>query len=599
MFQKPLNTGKVQDLARSATKWFYCVNYSYNDWGELGSNDFCRNNQRPFTADPDENTSGNFNPGQRCKVERKHLLERPKTAAPVLCYQGQGRHVRLQKMGYMQNTNDKEMANATETQLNAVKINNTEKERMPLDINSKIFKLAHGLAKTPNFRRSYDEDTISEESTSASESDEETSSLDRSYRLKQRNSGLSSMDMYREARETSQGSKEATALFRLAIERQRRLSIAPNEYSAWALKTGNIGSDKTGNSDHGKDRTEKSLPKLWKSSSSTKQYSNGAVSNVKPPAQLGRFRPISKQNSREGKRQPSNEKLSNSNGNKHEKITCSMIANSKLNENNKTFIGKEVSPKPEPYKGRNSNISLPHPTNASSARTAGNTLKSDKSKKDAFHDKRQTTEHDNSSVRSKIENEKTTTILGNKDRKIDPNELEKEDNEKVDTSKSRKAGVFMAPKIDPKVFPLAHSSTQALCQNVSVSTLNELKRIEEEAEILSSEDEDEIVEETTPDKKDDIKEKNEEEKDLKKELEMIHRRLQVSSTGRKKFALKSYVKPHLRYKTDRMYLLRRRNLLHRQIALAAQDSAYRQTSIPWPNQRLGLQVIHKLFSFLG
>ena len=164
------------------------------------------------------------------------------------------------------------------------------------------------------------------------------------------------------------------------------------------------------------------------------------------------------------------------------------------------------------------------------------------------------------------------------------------------TTKSGNIGTSIEPITDSSEKQL---STQDICQNVTDLTLKELKRINEDPNLFSSDDDDDDTDEaddTEINEKDKAKEAAEaaelaeKEMKMKKELEAIHRRLQVSSFESKKFKLKIYVKPQLRYKTERMYLLRRKNLLHRQIALASQDMAGVDAMIPGSENRFTLQV---------
>ena len=161
------------------------------------------------------------------------------------------------------------------------------------------------------------------------------------------------------------------------------------------------------------------------------------------------------------------------------------------------------------------------------------------------------------------------------------------------TTKSGNIGTSIEPTTDSSEKQL---STQDICQNVTDLTLKELKRINEDPNLFSSDDDDDDTDEaddTEINEKDKAKEAAElaeKEMKMKKELEAIHRRLQVSSFESKKFKLKIYVKPQLRYKTERMYLLRRKNLLHRQIALASQDMAGVDAMIPGSENRFTLQV---------
>ena len=513
----------------------------------MDSSDFWRKYKIPFTVDP---VQGHHRP-------KKVSIKRPKTAASTLYPQDPSRHMpsKAELAGNKQNTSAKEITKTKQIRVNVI-VNkyDTKKEGAPLDIHSKVFKLAHGLIKTPS--RSFQGD-VSEKSTSCSESDEETSTLGNSHRLNKRNSGyLSSMDMYNEARKTSRGSEETTALFRLAIERQRRLSVAPNDYSVWGSKVGSSAGDGDrfiSRPKSGKDFKAK-LPEVGKSNNSRNVQINhdhntnekhSIIRSVQRCADLAQL---------------NNDYSSGFTGNKKKKITI--------------------------VKGAVLDVSLVQSTEGN---TPGSLILAGKkfdNRKIITNEERKPGQLDNDVGGPKPENEKTFTTLDKEVGKASQTEMTNNDDVQQETEeKSRKVG---APKIDPKNVPLANSSTEALCQNVS--TLNELKKIRKEASISSSSDEEESDEETERSKEDDTKGNNDEDKNMKEELEMIHRRLLVSSYDTKKFTLKSYVKPHLRYKTERMYLLRRRNLLHRQIALAAQDSPGCKTVLPWRDQRFGLQV---------
>ena len=586
--RSPSESANIQDLARNATKWCYCKSYAYNDWDELHRSDVWRRMKRPCTVGPDENIAQNIKLENKRDIQRKILTDRPKTVGSRL-------YLRGLEESYKNRKTDREQQLIPLQQKQAGKSNGKEKEKISIDVNSKVFKLAHGLVKTPNIRRFHgnDDNSTSEESVSDDDyndnnGDDELSNS-RRYKLNSKNFGggyLSPERMNLEARRASRGNEDMAGLFRLAIERQRRLSyVTSDEYAEWALKMGLTHDNNNDHLDNEVDEGEINKDKdcdqrnqlkndretsemstsgtEWdqggrKQGSKSKVEKLSAVQNVDFTNHVARMH--SKTN--EEKRLPNQ-----SNGDKLEKIN----------------LTERTTRIREPRKG----VELKN----SSRNKFDAKMQNDLNRKEKRENPRENklVTHD-------------TQRLGDERQSQDSTSQDEQSEQTTDeissgTTKSGNIGTSIEPTTDSSEKQL---STQDICQNVTELTLKELKRINEDPNLFSSDDDDDDTDEaddTEINEKDKAKEAAEaaelaeKEMKMKKELEAIHRRLQVSSFESKKFKLKIYVKPQLRYKTERMYLLRRKNLLHRQIALASQDMAGVDAMIPGSENRFTLQVL--------
>ena len=572
----PSDSGNIQDLARNATKWCYCKSYAYNEWDELHRSDFWRRTKRPCTVGPDENIARNLMMKNRKDIHRKLLTDRPKTVGSRLYLRG------LEQSYKNRKSTSEQLIPIQQKQAGR----NNGKEQISVDVNSKIFKLAHGLVKTPNIRRFYgnDDSNTSEESTLEDDDDNNNTddelSNSRQYKPNSQNSGgfLAPEGMNLEARRASRGNEDMAGIFRLAIERQRRLSVVTSdEYAEWALKMG-ITNNNGEYSDVEEDETEitgdkdydprsdlingRKIPEM--STSDTKRNYDGEKQDNKSKIQnLPAVQNVNFSNNTVGTQSKPSEKkrlLNQLSGEATEKINLTERT-ARIRESKK---GRELK----------------------SSRNALNTIVTD--------------ELNRKKEREKVQNNKLVT----NDTKHETDERQSQDsdnldeqseqtNDETETTNSRK--ILTEPTAD---LSEKHLSTQDICQNVSDSTLKELMKIREEPNLFSSDDDDDTDEsdDKETNEKDNAKEAAksaevaEKEMKMKKELELVQRRLQVSSFESKKFKLKIYVKPQLRYKTERMYLLRRKNLLHRQIALASQDMAGADAILPGSEGRFTLQV---------
>ena len=492
-------------------------------------------------------------------IQRKLLTDRPKTVGSRLYLRGLEENYKNHK------TTSEQLIPIQQKQAGR----NNGKEKISIDINSKVFKLAHGLVKTPNIRRFHgnDDSNTSEESATednddnSTNTDEELSNSQR-YKPNVQNSGgfLAPEGMNLEARRASRGNEDMAGIFRLAIERQRRLSVVTgDEYAEWALQMG-ITNYNGEYSDGEADENEITEDKGYETTSDL-------INDGKIPE-----RSTSDTNwNYDGGKQDSKLKVQN--------LPTSGI-HSKLNE--KKRLSNETTEKislterttriREPKKGRELK---------KSPRNALNTKVKDELNKKKEREK----VRENKSVISDTKHES-----GESQSQESANIHEQSDqtNDEIPTeTNQRKIGTGLTTGLSEKQL-----STQDICQNVTDSNLKELRKINEEPNLFSSDDDDDTdeSEEKETDDKDNVKEAAEKEMKMKKELELVQRRLQVSSFESKKFKLKIYVKPQLRYKTERMYLLRRKNLLHRQIALASQDMAGADAILPGSEGRFTLQV---------
>ena len=576
----PSYNKNIQDSARKGTKWCFYRNKSCVFLDKLDTSD-CRTKKRQVIANQVQGSlytkSGPGNYGQR-KLATGML----KTASPLLCSSSQERTVR-----YQQSNNNGTFEKRTRTNQQKlsrmIESKSNKKEKVPLDIKSKVFQLAHGLIKTPNLRRSYDRDiTISEELKFPNDSDEE------SGHPNSQNNILSALDMYQEARKASKGSEEATALFRLAIERQRRLSITPNKYSLWALKAGIrttsntediIINDKINYGDSTGGVKTRGLPDIAIVKSSRKpdiQIENpsdeqSSTSTI-PIMSLGQ-----------------NERDSRDLTNSIDFQNIKMI-NDDYHSGLQGTLRKKNELRTHTYSGETKNISQVQ-----------------KTVNESQHDRGHENEDRDPDILSnciiirfdqikQTANGNLSTLL--KDEESELSTCNRENNIQRKTSR---LDFITQPNITPKVLPLDPTSEEAVCQNLPVSTVDEHKEAEEVTDILNSEDTDEITEDL-PDKLDASKRKVENvghKKDLKHELEKISGKLQVSSSDTKKISSKTYVKPHLRHKTEKMYLLKRKNLLYRDIALALRQRPDSETLLLGRDQRLNLQVSYNCVTCSG
>ena len=465
-----------------------------------------------------------------------------------------------------------------------------EKEKITIDTNSKIFKLAHGLVKTPNIRRFHgnDENSTSEESTSEDD-DNDNNTDDELSSSRRRKSGsksfaggfLSPERMNVEARRASRGNQDMAGLFRLAIERQRRLSyVTSDEYAEWALKMG-ITHDNKEYSDDGADETEITEDK---DSDKRKQLINDSETSEMGTSGTEWYRGRGKQvNKSKMEELPaaqnvniSSHKVGMHSKTNEKKLLPNQINNEKLE---KKSLTERTTRTLEPRKG----IELKN----SSKNKIDTKIKNKLNRKEIPE---KTRENKSATSDRKRESDERQSQDGNSQ---DEQSEQTTDEIPTETKETGDIESIEGATTDK------HLSTQDICQNVSESTLKELQKINEDRNLFSSDDDDEDTDESDDkqiDEKDKAKEAAEaaelaeKEMKMKKELELIHRRLQVSSFESKKFKLKIYVKPQLRYKTERMYLLRRKNLLHRQIALASQDMAGADAMIPGSENRFTLQV---------
>ena len=503
-------------------------------------------------------------------IQRKLLTDRPKTVASRLYLRG------LEDSYKNRKTDSEQLIPIQQKQAGR----NNGKEKISVDINSKIFKLAHGLVKTPNIRRFHgnDDSNTSEESTSEddndinSNTDNELSNF-RRYNPNSHNSGgfLAPEGMNLEARRASRGNEDMAGIFRLAIERQRRLSVVTSdEYAEWALKMG-ITNYNGGYSDDEVDETEITEDKDYDPTNDIK------ISEMSTSDTNWNYGGGNKDSKSKVQNLPAvqNVNFSNNTSGIHSKLSeKKRLPNQSCNETTeKINLIDRTTRIREPKKGRELKKS---PRN-----TLNTKVKDELNRKKERENLRENKSVINDAKHESVESQSKDSL-----------EQSEQTNDEIPTDTTNST---TGPTTD---LSENHLSTQDICQNVTDLTLKELKKINEEPNLFSSDDDDDTDE--SDDKETDEKDKAKEaaktaevaekEMKMKKELELVQRRLQVSSFESKKFKLKIYVKPQLRYKTERMYLLRRKNLLHRQIALASQDMAGADAILPGSEGRFTLQV---------
>ena len=581
--RSPSDSGNIQDLARNATKWCYCKSYAYNEWDELHRGDVWRKMKRPCTVGPDENIAQNIKMENKKEIQRKILTDRPKTVGSRLYLRG------LEESYKNRKTASEQLIPLKQKQVG--KNSGKEKEKITIDTNSKIFKLAHGLVKTPNIRRFHgnDDNSTSEESTSDDDDDDNNTDDELSNSRRRKSSSksfkggfLSPERINVEARRASRGNNDMAGLLRLAIERQRRLScVTSDEYAEWALKMG-ITHETKEHSDNEADETEITEDK---DCDQRKQ-----LVNERETSEMGAS---GTEWDHGGGKQESKSKVQNVNISSHKAGMYSKTNEKKLLPNQlncekieKKNLTERATRTREPKKGielKNSSKNKIDTKMKNELNRKENPEKTRENKSATSDTKRKSDERQSQDGTSQDEQSEQTT-----------------DETPTETKETGEIESIEGTTIEK------HLSTQDICQNVSESTLKELQKISEDPNLFSSDDDDEDTDESDDpqiDEKHKAKEAAEaaelveKEMKMKKELELIHRRLQVSSFESKKFKLKIYVKPQLRYKTERMYLLRRKNLLHRQIALASQDVAGADAMIPGSENRFTLQVCQSVSLF--
>ena len=542
--------------------------------------------KRPCTVGPDENIAQNIKLENKRDIQRKILTERPKTVGSRL-------YLRGLEESYKNRKTDREQQLIPLQQKQPGKSNGKEKEKISIDVNSKVFKLAHGLVKTPNIRRFHGNDDNSTSGESSSDDDyndnngDDELSNSRRYKFNSKNFGggyLSPERMNLEARRASRGNEDMAGLFRLAIERQRRLSyVTSDEYAEWVSKMGITHENK--------------------------EYSD----NEADEGEIAEDRDCDQRDQLKNDKETSEMSISNTEWDQGGRKQGSKSKVEKLPAVQNVNVSNHPS---RMHAKTNERIRLPNQSNGEiieKINLTENTTRIRESKK-GTELKNPSGNSPNTKVKENPKSKQERSKLRenrpmSSDAKRESNERQSQDSNSQDeqseqtsddisTETTKSGKIETSTELTTDLFE-KQLSTQDICQNVTDLTLKELQRINEDPNLFSSDDDDDDTDEpddTQTDEKDKAREAAEaaelaeKEMKMKKELEAIHRRLQVSSFESKKFKLKIYVKPQLRCKTERMYLLRRKNLLHRQIALASQDMAGADAMIPGSENRFTLQV---------